>query len=122
MNWLALPGVVDWIDEDLVAWIDRSRRADGELKRVRKLGTIELLWLMLAVALDTGRNGLHEILRLATAELGLCWKVSTAGFCKARKRLSPQALAVSSRTIGSETVPSARQQSEPVERSHPQGC
>jgi hypothetical protein len=79
-----LSGLVDWIDSELVARIDDRRRENGEIKRSRKLGTTEMLWLMLAVALNTGRTGLHEILRLATAERGMQWSVSVAGFCKAR--------------------------------------
>lgn len=84
MNKPMLSGLVDWIDRGLVARIDDRRREDGEIKRSRKLGTTEMLWLMLAVSLNTGRTGLHEILRLATAELGMQWNVSVAGFCKAR--------------------------------------
>jgi len=45
--------------------------------------------LMLAVSLDTGRSGLHELLRLATGDLNIRWSISVAGFCKARARFSP---------------------------------
>jgi len=121
MKWLSLTGIVDWIEADLLTWIDSKRKQSGELKRERKLGTVELLWLMLAVALDTGRNGLHEILRLATADLGINWHVSTAGFCKARKRFSPPAFALPSRAAGPGTVPPAGQQPRPVEGAHSQG-
>lgn len=79
-----LSGLVDWIDSDLVTRVDDRRKKNGEIRRMRKLGTDEMLWLMLAVALNTGRNGLHEIIRLSTAELGIRWTVSVAGFCKAR--------------------------------------
>ena len=121
MKWLSLTGIVDWSDADLLAWIERKRRQSGEVKRMRKLGTVELLWLMLAVALDTGRNGLHEILRLATADLGINWDVTTGGFCKARKRFSPPTFALPSRAVGPGTVPPAGQQPQPVEGPHPQG-
>ncbi len=79
-----LSGLVDWIDPELVARVDDRRRKDGEVRRSRKLGTTEMLWLMLAVALNAGRSSLHEILRLTSAELGIQWTVSVAGFCKAR--------------------------------------
>jgi hypothetical protein len=89
MNQPNLAGLAAWIGEDLLTWIGEQRRDRGEVKRHRCLGTTEMLWLMLAVALDTGRTGLHEILRLATARLDLRWRVSTAAFCKARGRFSP---------------------------------
>lgn len=78
-----------WLSPDLVADLDKLRRRKKELCRNRKLGTLQTLWLMLAVSLDTGRSGLHEILRLATGELKIGWSVSVPGFCKARKRFSP---------------------------------
>lgn len=84
-----LCGLAAWIGEDLPNWVGAQRRDCGEVQRQRRLGTTEMLWLMLAVALDTGRTGLHEILRLATARLSLPWVVSTAAFCKARARFSP---------------------------------
>jgi hypothetical protein len=121
MEWVALPGLVQWVDRELLAWIERKRRHSGEVKRTRKLGTTELLWLMLAVALDTGSNGLHEILRLATADLAVSWAVSTAAFCKARKRFSPPASAVPPRAPGPETVPQAWEQPRHMASVHPQG-
>jgi len=121
MKWLPLPGLVDWIGEDLLARIDSKRRHSGELKRRRKLGTVELLWLMLAVALDTGKNGLHDILRLATAELDIDREVSIGGFCKARKRFFPPAPTLSSRAVGPGAIPSAGLQPQPMERPHCQG-
>jgi hypothetical protein len=89
MNQPDLSVLATWIGEDLLTWVGRQRRDRGEVQRQRSLGTTEMLWLMLAVALDTGRSGLHEILRLATARLSLPWAVSTAAFCRARGRFSP---------------------------------
>ena len=85
-----LSGLAAWIGADLLTRVAKERRDRGEVQRERSLGTPGMLWLMLAVALDTGRSGLHEILWLATARLDLPWKVSTAAFCKARGRFSPQ--------------------------------
>lgn len=84
MNKPMLSGLVGWIDSELVARVDHRRRKKGEVRRSRKLGTNEMLWLMLAVSLNAGSNSLHEILRLTSAELGIKWTVSVAGFCKAR--------------------------------------
>ena len=78
-----------WLDPAIVEELDKTRRLKKEWRRYRKLGTLETLWLMLAVSLDTGRSGLHEILRLATGELDIEWSVSVAAFCKARARFSP---------------------------------
>jgi len=108
MKWLNLTGIAEWIDSGILEWVDQKRRDDREVVRNRKLGTVDLVWLMLAVALNTGKESLHEILRLATADLGIGWNVSVAAFCKARKRFSPPAFAVPSRTAGSEALPSAR--------------
>ncbi len=120
MKWLPLPGLVDWMDEDLLRKIEQKRREDGEVRRTRKLGTVELLWLMLAVSLDTGKNGLHDILRLATANLDINWRVSTAAFCKARMRFSPPSSTVSSRAAGAEAFPEAWKEPGQVEGVHPQ--
>ncbi len=78
-----------WLDSATVEALDKRRRLKNEWRRSRKLGTLETLWLMLAVSLDTARSSLHEILRLATGELNIDWSVSVAGFCKARSRFSP---------------------------------
>lgn len=78
-----------WLDTGIVAALDKRRRLEKECCRNRKLGTLETLWLMLAVSLDTQRASLHEILRLATGELGIQWSISVAAFCRARARFSP---------------------------------
>jgi hypothetical protein len=78
-----------WLDPHIVEELDRKRRLKKEWRRNRKLGTLEMLWLMLAVSLDTARSSLHEILRLATGELDIGWSVSVPAFCKARSRFSP---------------------------------
>ena len=79
-----------WLDPTLVALLQERRHQRKEWRRHRKLGTLETLWLMLAVSLDTERSSLHEILRLATAHLGIGWSVSVAAFCKARAHFSPR--------------------------------
>ncbi len=79
-----------WLDPALVATLETRRRKKKEWYRRRKLATLQTLWLMLAVSLDTQRSSLHEILRLATGQLGIQFSVSVAAFCKARARFSPQ--------------------------------
>lgn len=78
-----------WLDPDLVTELESRRRLKNEWHRRRKLATLETLWLMLAISLDTHRSSLFEILRLATGQLGIQWSVSVPAFCKARKRFSP---------------------------------
>ena len=82
--------LTQWLDPITVAMLENRRRLKNEWHRHRKLATLETLWLMLAVSLDTQRASLYEILRLATAELGVQWSVSVAAFCKARARFSPR--------------------------------
>lgn len=79
-----------WLDPALVAELENRRRLKKEWRRRRKLATLETLWLMLAVSLDTHRSNLFEILRLATGQLGIQWSVSVPAFCKARARFSPR--------------------------------
>ena len=79
-----------WLDPVLVDALDRRRRLKKEWQRRRKLTTLETLWLMLAVSLNTQRSSLFEILRLTTGQLGIQWSISVAAFCKARARFSPQ--------------------------------
>ena len=81
--------LAQWLDPVLVAMLESRRRLNHEWHRHRKLATLETLWLMLAVSLDTQRASLYEILRLATAELEIQWSISVAAFCKARARFSP---------------------------------
>lgn len=116
----SLNGLIEWIGADLLEELDTRRRQAGEIKRTRKLGTSELIWLMLAVSLNTGRNGLYEILRLASAELDIDWNVSVAAFCKARKRFFPPASAFSSWPVGAAPVPPPRQKSRPMEWTYSQ--
>ena len=82
--------LTQWLDPIIVTMLEDRRRLNHEWHRHRKLATLETLWLMLAVSLDTQRASLYEILRLATAELGVQWSVSVAAFCKARARFSPR--------------------------------
>ncbi|MHC4150285.1 MAG: hypothetical protein ACYSR5_12500 [Planctomycetota bacterium] len=79
-----------WLDCDLVAQLEKRRYLKKEWRRRRKLGTLEILWLMLAVSLDTHRSSLFEIVRLATGQFPIQWTISVAAFCRARSRFSPQ--------------------------------
>jgi hypothetical protein len=81
--------LAQWLDPALVATLETRRRQKNEWQRRRKLSTLETLWLMLAVSLDTQQIGLFDILRLATSQLDIQWSVSVAAFCKARARFSP---------------------------------
>ena len=78
-----------WLDPALVTALENRRRLKKEWHRRRKLATLETLWLMLAVSLDTHRASLYEILRFATGQLGIQWSISVPAFCKARARFSP---------------------------------
>jgi hypothetical protein len=82
--------LAQWLDPTLVAVLEDRRRLKKEWHRRRKLATLQTLWLMLAVSLDTQRSSLFEILRLATGQFGIQWSISVAAFCKARSRFSPR--------------------------------
>ena len=84
--------LAQWLDPAIVAALETRRRIKKEFHRRRKLATLQTVWLMLAVSLDTQRSSLHEILRLATGQLGIQFSVSVASFCNARARFSPQLL------------------------------
>ena len=81
--------LAQWIEPALVATLETRRHLKNEWHRRRKLSTLETLWLMLAVSLDTQRSSLFEILRLATGQLNIPWSISVPAFCKARARFSP---------------------------------
>src|SRR3989304_2011392 len=72
--------LVQWLDPVLVSALEDRRRLKKEWHRRRKLATLETLWLMLAVSLDTHRASLYEILRLATGQLGIQWSISVPAF------------------------------------------
>jgi len=82
--------LAQWLDPALVAAVEDRRRSRREWHRRRKLATLQTLWLMLAVSLDTHRSSLFEILRLATGQLSIKWSISVAAFCKARSHFSPR--------------------------------
>jgi len=92
--------LAQWLDPAIVATLETRRRLKKEWHRRRKLTTLQTLWLMLAVSLDTQRSSLHEILRLATGQLGIQFSVSVAAFCKARARFSPQRTLMAAWRIG----------------------
>ena len=92
--------LAQWLDPALIAALENRRWLKNEVKRRRKLQTLYILWLMLAVSLDTQRNSLHEILRLATGQLAIKWSVSVAAFCKARAHFSPQRFVLGIREVG----------------------
>jgi len=91
MKQLKFDCIQKWIGEKLIAEIDQKRKGNGEVKRKRKLGTKELIWLFLNVALYSTSRSLQEIIALAAADLDQDWKVSVPAFCKARIRFSPPA-------------------------------
>ena len=95
-----LPHIARWIDSALVALLEQRRWEKKEWRRRRKLGTLQTLWLMLAVSLDTQRASLHEILSLATAQLNIPWSISVAAFCKARTHFSPRLLDLAAWRLG----------------------
>ena len=82
--------LAQWLDPAVVAAMEARRRMKKEWQRRRKLATLQTVWLMLAVSLDTRQSSLHDILRLATGQLGIDFSVSVASFCVARAHFSPQ--------------------------------
>jgi len=101
-----------WLDPAVVEELDKRRYLKKEWRRNRKLGTLETLWLMLAVSLDTARSSLHEILRLAAADLDIKWSVSVPAFCKARLRFSPGRALPATWPIGITTPKGLRDQAQ----------
>lgn len=94
MNKPDLSLLAQWIEPSLIATLETQRYLRNEWCRRRKLSTLETLWLMLAVSLDTQRSSLFEILHLATGQLNISWSISVPAFCKARSRFSPPVLAL----------------------------
>ena len=89
MNFPKLDGIRKWIGEDLLSSIEADRSAMGEAKRMRKLGTTQRIWLFLNVSSQSASRSLHEIIKMALADLDVQSRVSVAAFCKARTRFSP---------------------------------
>jgi len=108
--------LAQWLDPVLVAMLESRRRLNNEWRRRRKLGTLATLWLMLAVSLDTHRSSLNEILRLATAELGILWSISVPAFCKARARFSPRRSFLAAWRIGIQAAKDLQRRAQPMAR------
>ena len=89
MNKPDLSSLIQWIGTELIETIDKERRNRKEIIRDRKLGTIQVLWLFLAVAINSGKRNLDEIVQQAVNDLGVQWTLTVAAFCKARARFSP---------------------------------
>ena len=47
MKKLKFDCIQKWIGETLITEIDQKRKENGEVKRKRKLGTTELMWLFI---------------------------------------------------------------------------
>ena len=97
---LDLSYLIKWIGDELIDKLCEKRKELGEIKRERKLGTIEILLLCLGVSIHSERPGLHDILRTVTGDLGIKWTVSVPAFCKARFRFSPGVFPLRLPTIG----------------------
>ena len=108
--------LAQWLDPILVAMLENRRRLKNEWHRHRKLATLETLWLMLAVSLDTHRFSLYEILRLATADIGIQWTISVPAFCKARARFSPGRSILAAWHTGIAAAKSLQRRAHPLER------
>jgi len=111
--------LAQWLDPTLVAAVEDRRRFNKEWHRRRKLATLQTLWLMLAVSLDTHRSSLFEILRLATGQLGIKWSISVAAFCKARSHFSPRRSIVVVWRTGVAAAKSLQGRSQPLARITP---
>ena len=117
-----LQQLAHWVDATLVALLEERRRQHKEWRRRRKLGTLETLWLMLAVSLDTQRSSLYEILRLATAKLAIPWSISVAAFCKARNHFSPRRPELVVWSVGVEAAGSLQSRAQPLAWPASTGC
>jgi hypothetical protein len=95
MGSIRLEWVRQWLGPALVDDLDRQRRQTGQLRRRRKLGTVELLWLFLWLAADSGSTSLRTILEQACEDLGSGFSVSVVAFCRQRMRFPPPAVACS---------------------------
>jgi hypothetical protein len=111
--------LAQWLDPTLVAAVEDRRRFNKEWHRRRKLATLQTLWLMLAVSLDTHRSSLFEILRLATGQLGIKWSISVAAFCKARSHFSPRRSILVVWRIGVAAAKSLQGRLQPLARITP---
>lgn len=114
--------IADWLDSTFITLLDERRRQAKEWRRHRKLGTLETLWLMLAVSLDTHRLNLYEILRLTTGKLHIRWTISVAAFCKARSHFSPGLPDLAVRHAGEAIADSLRSRAQPLAWPAPAGC
>jgi hypothetical protein len=117
-----LQQLAHWLDPTLVALLEERRLLKKEWRRRRKLRTLETLWLMLAVSLDTQRSSLYEILRLATGQLAIGWTISVAAFCKARAHFSPRRPDLVVWFLGVEVTDKLQIRSGPLAWVAPTGC
>jgi hypothetical protein len=117
-----LKQLAQWIDPTLVVLLEQRRHQKKEWQRRRKLGTLETLWLMLAVSLDTQRLSLYEILRLATGQLAIGWSISVAAFCTARAHFSPRCPNLVTWCAGVEVAGSLQGRPQPLAWAAQAGC
>jgi hypothetical protein len=89
MAHVKLSWIGEWLGSGLIDHVDGQRREAGEVKRNRVLGTLEMVWLFLALAADSGANSLRTVIEQACEDVGSGFKVSVPAFCRQRKRFSP---------------------------------
>jgi hypothetical protein len=117
-----LQQLANWIDPNLIYLLEQRRLKNKEWHRRRKLGTLQTLWLMIAVSLDTQRSSLHEILSLATAKLNIQWSVSVAAFCKARAHFPPRRPILAPQSAGFKVAGGLQCRTGPLAGTSPIGC
>lgn len=83
-----LDWVKEWLGVDLIDKIDMKRKERGEIQRDRNLGTLEMIWLFLTVAANSGSNSLEDIFEQALEGIGHGAKITVPAFCKRRKFFS----------------------------------
>jgi hypothetical protein len=83
--------MVEWIGSGTIGEIDAARKRSAEIKRKRKVGTAEMIFLFLSLAFNTEKKSLGAILRQCAFDSGGDWSLTPAGFSKSRARFSPQA-------------------------------
>jgi hypothetical protein len=85
--------MIEWIGAGTIDEISAARKKSGEIRRERKLGTAEMIFLFLSLAFNTERKSIREILRQCSFDSGGGWSLTPAGFSKGRARFSPRASA-----------------------------
>ncbi len=92
--YFSLAGFKQLCGETFIDTLHEKRKQLGECSRTRCIGTLEILWLLVGVAVHSQLKSLAEIIQRVQTNDFNRRTLSVAAYCKARDAFSPESSAL----------------------------